>query len=451
MKPISHLRFNSLAGYVRHPVIYLIADELEWYEDGNEKVLGVVLYDRTDRDFAYTVLGRDRMKRFRSVKVGSSFPSAKQARLKLRIELAKCVRWKKEDFYQHDEKGEPLDFFKPIVPSDKQSPSFKEISLRRKHPGRDLLSQMMNWYEDVDGNFVQQLKSTGFDARLWELYLYALFVELGYAFDRDFVAPDFLCLGNPGKFFVEATTVNPSIGGPIIEELTQQEYFEQYLPMKFGSALFSKLQKKYWKLPHVGGVPLIFAIQDFHQLYSMTWSTHALIEYLYGIKTVRLLGEDGTSETIIEDVSSYKLGQKEVPAGFFLQPDSEHVSAVMANPGGTFAKFDRMAFLSGFGDRQIRMFREGWRFVDLATLEEFKAEVHSSEYSETWVEGLSVYHNPRALHPLPEHFIQGAAHHHLKDDGIISRIPHFHPAGSITAIFQPKDYVDVTKRDAIQE
>jgi hypothetical protein len=448
MQAISKLRFDSLAGYVRDPILFVISEELEWYEAGNEKVLGVLFFDRTDEDFGACVLGRDRKKQFRAVKVIHSLPSAKKTRQQLRIELAKCVRWKKEEFYQGDEKGEPLNFFKPVVPSHKLGHSFREVSIRRKHPGRDLLAEMMNWYQDVDGNFVEQFQTTGFDARVWELYLYAAFVELGYAFDRDYVAPDFLCTGIPGKFFVEATTINPSVTGLMIEDLTEEEYFQQYLPIKFGSALFSKLKKRYWTLPHVGDIPLIFAIQDFHQPYSMTWSTHALIEYLFGVRPVRLQRKDGAAATIIEDIVSFRLGEKEVPAGFFLQPDAEHVSAVIANPGGTFAKFDRMAFLAGFGDRKIQMFRSGTRFLDLATLETFQAEVHSPNYRETWVEGMSVYHNPRALHPLPEAYIPTAAHHYFRNDEIVSHMPDFHPAGSLTATIQPKDYLEVTPGEA---
>jgi hypothetical protein len=34
-------------------------------------------------------------------------------------------------------------------------------------------------------------------------------------------------------------------------------------PIRLGSALYSKLQKRYWDLPHVAGKPLVFAIQDF--------------------------------------------------------------------------------------------------------------------------------------------------------------------------------------------
>jgi hypothetical protein len=448
MKPISKLRFNSIAGYVRNPILFVISDELEWYEAGNEKVLGVLFRDRTDNDFGLCVLGRDQLKRFRAVRVVTSLPSTKRARNQLRIELAKCVKWKKEEFYQGDEKGEPLNFFKPVVPNEKLNHVFREVSIRRKHPGRDLLSEMMNWYEDVDGNFVEQFQTTGFDARVWELYLYAVFVELGYAFDRTYAMPDFLCTGIPGKFFVEATTVNPSIGGPSIEELTEDQYFRHYLPLKFGSALFSKLKKKYWELPHVGDIPLLFAIQDFHQPFSMSWSTHALIEYLYGVRPILLQREDGATASIIEDVGIYKLGEKEVPSGFFLQPDSEHVSAVIANAGGTFAKFDRMAYLAGFGDRKLQIFRQGHRFRGLAVLEEFQASVHSPDYSETWTEGLSVYHNPRALYPLPEKYIPTAAHHHFKNDEIVSHMPEFHPAGSITTIFQPKDFIDVKRDDS---
>lgn len=450
MKPISKLRFDALASYARQPAIFLIAEELEWYEAGNEKVLGALVRDRVDHDYAICVLGRDKSKRFRAVKPVSSLPSMKKARQQLRLEMAKCLKWKKEDFYQGDEEEKPPNFFKPVVPYEKLNRAFREISIRRQHPGRDLIAEMMNWYEDVDGNFIEQFQTTGFDARVWELYLYAAFVELGYVFDREYSAPDFLCTGLAGKFFVEATTINPSVAGPLIEELTEEEYFQNYLPIKFGSALFSKLQKKYWRLDHVGDLPLVFAIQDFHQPFAMVWSTHALIEYLYGVRPLRLETADGQSASIIEDIASFRVGAKEVPPGFFFQPDAEHVSAVIANPSGTFAKFDRMAYLAGFGDRDIRMFREGVRFLDLASVEEFASAVHSPDYRETWVEGMSVYHNPRALHPLPDFYIPTAAHHHFDGDHVFGQMPEFHPAGSITKVFQPKDYVDISVKQQRQ-
>jgi DNA-binding transcriptional MerR regulator len=113
---------------------------------------------------------------------------------------------------------------------------------------------------------------------------YALFTELGYGLDRQYPAPDFHCVGLRADFFVEATTVNPSAQAPIISETNRKSYFSHYVPIKYGSALFSKLQKRYWELPHVQGHPLLLAVQDFHAPQAMTWSNTALVEYLYGVR-----------------------------------------------------------------------------------------------------------------------------------------------------------------------
>jgi hypothetical protein len=57
------------------------------------------------------------------------------------------------------------------------------------------------------------------------------------------------------------------------------------MPIKFGSALLSKLNKSYWEKSHVQNHPLIFAIHDYHNDDSMIWSRTALVNYLYGIDT----------------------------------------------------------------------------------------------------------------------------------------------------------------------
>lgn len=66
-------------------------------------------------------------------------------------------------------------------------------------------------YEDIDGNFIEQLQTTGFDTRIWELYLFAALTEMGYTFDRTHNAPDFMCHGLDGtEMCIEAVTVNPT-------------------------------------------------------------------------------------------------------------------------------------------------------------------------------------------------------------------------------------------------
>jgi hypothetical protein len=433
MKAISKLRFDSLAAYTRIPTLTMLVEELEWYEGGNERVLGMLIKSVFDGDFAYVVLGRDSLNRFRAIKSERHFASPKRARNELKIEIAKSLRMKKIDFFQGDEKGQPVDFFKPIVKPEKLNSAFKELAFRNTHPSNKLIAEMMHWYEDVDGNFIEQFQSTGFDSRLWELYLYAAFVELGYTFDRSYAAPDFLCTGLLGRFFVEATTVNPSTTAIKIGDLTEKEYIENYVPLKYGSALFSKLNKKYWELPHVKGLPLVFAVQDFHEFMSMSWSAYALTEYLFGLRNRTRTKDDGSYENYTEQITNFRLGEKIVP-NFFNQPNVEQISAVIANPNGTLAKFDRMEFLAGYGNDEFMMFRKGHCFRESEYLEEFENAVHSPGYTETWVEGMSVFHNPNALVPLPETFIPGAAHFYVKKGEIVTNRPLFHPVGSITLV-----------------
>jgi hypothetical protein len=433
MKPISLLKFNSLAAYVRDPLTFFMVDELEWFEDGNERVLGVLFRDRTDDDFGFVVMGRDRLKRFRAVETGHSFPTRKRGRKELQVALAKARNWKTSDFFQHDEVGKPIDFFRPVVPNNRLSHVFRELSFTKRHPASRLIEEMMNWYQDVDGNFVEQFQTTGTDARIWELYLYATFVELGYAMDERYYAPDFYCRRGSINFFVEATTINPSADGPIVTDLTQEEYLYNYVPIKFGSALFTKLKKEYWNLDHVKGLPFLLAIQDFHAPQSMAWTAYALPEFLYGVRQTIQVNADGTVTGIAEPLDSFNVGKKQVPAGFFHQPGTEHVSAVLANPGGTLAKFDRMAYLAGFGRNVVSITRAGLCHRRAGELEEFAVKVSSGNYEETWTEGLSVYHNPNAVIPLDPKWIPGAAHHFWTGDDVLSEMPEFHPVGSLTS------------------
>ena len=206
-------------------------------------------------------------------------------------------------------------------------------------------------------------------------------------------------------------TINPSADPPKLDDSTRQAYFEHYVPIKFGSALSSKLAKKYWERAHVQGHPFLIAVQDFHLPQSMTWSSSALAEYLYGIRQTERKREDGSTEIISEEVKNYTWEGKNIASGFFLQPNTDNISAVLANPNGTISKFNRMGFLAGFGKRTVRMIRKSICYRGSLVPEDAVAEVHSATYSETWVEGLAVYHNPHARHPLSPDTMPGAAHH----------------------------------------
>jgi hypothetical protein len=440
MKQITKLRFDSLAGHSRTPWLPLLIHELDWFEEANEKVLGMIALDLTDNDFSYFVLGRDAKGCFRAVKVEASFATRQEAEDRLQKRLAEYAVMPPEEFHQGDETGKPVDFFTPIVSNEMLNRSFRNlISERGLSSALALIRELMYYFEDVDKNFVRQFQTSGFDARIWELYLYALFTELGYGLDRSYASPDFHCVGPRGEFFVEATTVNPSAQPPDVGDTPERAYFENYVPIKFGSVLLSKLNKRYWDLPHVKGMPLIFAVQDFHMIRAMSWSNTSLVEYLYGIRQVRRHNDDGSTSIVSEPINEFVWKEKRVPAGFFLQPSTENVSAVIANSEGTISKFKRIGFIAGFGDRSLRMIRNGRAYASGALdPTNFVREVSAPEYAETWCEGLAVYHNPRAKYPLRREAIPCAAHHTSRDGRVLSQLPPFYPVGSLTLTLIPE-------------
>jgi hypothetical protein len=428
----------------------LLFHELEWYSNSNERVLAVIVRDRQDQDFSAGIFGRDRNGRFRPVHMLPFAESINYIRGTLEEKMGEWAARDDADYAQGDERGQPIDFFAPVVPPERFHQSFAAIRSGEGHsPAREIISAMMYYYEDPDGNFIEQFQTTGFDSRFWELYVFATFNELGYTFDRTHAAPDFLCQGILGEFFVEAVTVNPTVEkginletGPPENELERREYKAHYLPIKFGSALYSKLQKRYWDLPHISGKPIVFAVQDFHFPASMTWSEPSLSDYLYGLKFVALYNESGHLNVTSQPIREHRWGNKVIPSGFFSLPGAEHVSAVITNPQGTISKFNRIGCKAGFGSKRVRMFRFGTRYVhdeNAARPAPFKVDVNDACYSETWVEGMSVFHNPAAVVPLPVEMIPGAAHHSVENGTMNSLLPMFHPYGTRTMILVVHD------------
>ena len=81
------------------------------------------------------------------------------------------------------------------------------------------------------------------------------------------------------------------------------------------------------------------------------------MQYLYGRRE-----EEHGGETVSEAIVRHRWETKDIASDFFAQPDSEHISAVIANPSGTLAKFKRMGFLTGFGDRDRGSFAKERHF-----------------------------------------------------------------------------------------
>jgi hypothetical protein len=119
MKEISRIRFNALAGYARHPRTVLTAEELGYYEHADERVLGIVVRDRADNDFAGMVLARDELKQYRWTSMTEWAPTARHARALLRPALEQAAMSPDEEHHQGHANAVPVDFYTPVVPHDR--------------------------------------------------------------------------------------------------------------------------------------------------------------------------------------------------------------------------------------------------------------------------------------------------------------------------------------------
>jgi hypothetical protein len=207
-------------------------------------------------------------------------------------------------------------------------------------------------------------------------------------------------------------------------------YIENYIPIRLARVLKRKLEKKdpYWEKPEMKSVPFVVAVQDFHIPGAMRMIAGAMSDYVYGVRHAL---RDGKPERIKEHV----WGNLREASGFFSFPQAENISAVIVNSQGTLPKFNRIGYIAEFGDRRVRMVRTGVA-MDEQGGTPFLQIVHAPGYVESWVEGMTVFHNPSALIPLSPDMISGASHEFLqKDDSIVSLVPDFHPLFSTTRIW----------------
>ena len=429
-KEISKERFDALCRVKRSCADYM-SREVEWYSDAEERVLGIVLLDLQDDDWLWMVLGRDEAGLFRAIALDVSIPKQAEARTRLMVKLEEHSATGQTVFPQGDVERDSMDLFKPVVSASSFHENYKILAHGLHHSSaRDMLRELARAFVDVDGNFLKDFQTTGFNARLWELFLHAFLYEQRFAITREFDRPDFCTEKDGFPVGIEAVTVNPTAGETPVkpsndEELRQLR--EEYMPIKFGSVLFSKMRKRYWDLPHMVGKPFVLAVHDFCAGDSMTWSEPAMNDYLYGLRATWHKDQNGNLHITENAIREHRWGEKlPIPSGFFNQPDAEHVSAVLFSNSATLSKFNRMGKLAGFGSPDVKMIRVGVKhnFDPNATEPiHFTAEVEPGKYSERWTEGVRVFHNPRALLPIPPGVFEECAHHFLEDGHRVAMLP----------------------------
>lgn len=443
MNKISAFRFHALAGYNLIPGV-TVTEEGVWFSVNGDSVLGMC-YQLPSEQFAGIVLQADDQGRYHILVTVPSVSTPSEAESAVEQEMTRVAALPIPKSTGGKKLLEP---FRPLVEESRFHQHFREIIKEesRFSPAREIISCFMRYYEDPDGNFVEQFQTTAFDARLWELYLFVALAEDGFSFSR-YDRPDFCARKDGLEVFVEAVTANPTMAANVNfepgmpdDDAEFRKYIQDYAAIKFGKALVDKLYKKYWELPHVAGKPLVIAIQDFHVQGSMAYTGTAFGSYLYGLKHEANLDEQGKLTILANELERHEWGSKFIQSGFFKLPNAEHISAVITNPSATLNKFNRIGYAAGFGDRDLRIVRAGlsWDQDPNAVVPKtFTHDVHASDYFEPWGEGMNVWHNPNAIHPIPRTILRFGAHHRLVGDQIGTIAPDFHPMGSTTTYFLP--------------
>lgn len=287
-----------------------------------------------------------------------------------------------------------------------------------------------------DGNFVKELQTRAFDARIWELYLFALREDGIWAVDRPAETPDYRFSRDGQEVWVEAVIAGST---QKLREPEDPERFPEFvdhgLAMRFGTPLGNKLEKRYWELPYVTGQPIVIAIADFVERDVVRWSEQGLRRYLYGADAVMTSAPGEVVNGKILTVAEHQYGAKKIPSGFFSFPDAENISAVLFNNSGTVAKFHRKAFDPRV-DRSYRLLRHGLcpdPRPESPLPQPFAYIV--GEVEEPWCEGTIILHNPNARYPIDESFFKATVQWWLRNGDFDVDAPELHPFNSTTTIF----------------
>lgn len=327
------------------------------------------------------------------------------------------------------------DLFNVIVSEDKLHPLFKQVldipAYAKTH------SIINSWGAGLLGRSGETLKfikefQTTFSSSFWELYLNKAFKNLEYEIDYSKASPDFNLIGSDGRTIsVEAVTANSQDMRELTSIQADEEFFDASV-LKLAGKIRDKLKlylgdgkKKhpYCTLKHVKDRPFVLAVAPFDRQLAQSQNNTAINKVLYGLEPPKNVH---IPQEAVEFILN-RNGQK-VDVGIFTNDSYKEISAVIFSTTGTVSKalveagsanYIRATKLRRIGIVEF-MAKEGMEKLgvysnDIAKdctvnsgrrFEGFDVSGYDTYYcvpryhEETHLDGLQVYHNPYALHPL---------------------------------------------------
>ena len=319
-----------------------------------------------------------------------------------------------------------LDLFTPLVPATDFHPAFNQIIEHSLPFERAVLDQWAKGFADRDGKFVKEFQTT-FDSSFWELYLFAVFKELGLKCDLTKSSPDF-CVVSPDLFSVEAVVALNAVGTTSVPNANPSEFpqdlneFNRHAIIRLLNSLDSKHRKYddyYCKLEHVKEKPFVLAIASFDRPKFQLQAQRAIeaVLYRYYVDEESFLRKEGGSECPAPHDKEHVIKDSgaSLPLGLFCDKRMSGISAVIQSTSGTWSKVTAM---SDDPDVIIDAVYENRREGGMSFY-----RGPNSFYKEHLLDGLRVYHNPYADYPLdPELFCRDEIFQ-ARSAGVANMIP----------------------------
>lgn len=296
-----------------------------------------------------------------------------------------------------------MDLFRGISDKDKQHYIFKMMLHDMYGPERAVLLEWADGFHDRDGKFIYEFQTT-FESSLWELYIHAFLKELGAYIDFSYHAPDFVVNIN-GGLTIEATIAAPAMGGEVAFGHTKRSApsdfneFNRKAAIRILNSISGKYRKfhdSYSKQSHVKDKPYVIALASFDQPFSHFSVNRPIMMVLYGI----YFDEEATIQIAADEVIKYpveyvqKKENVNIKVGLFSNDEYSDVSAIIYSSLATWGKVRALA------DNPDAMTVYNTFHPNSDSIVPIIKTASKRDYSESLADGLHIFHNPYATHPL---------------------------------------------------
>jgi len=297
-----------------------------------------------------------------------------------------------------------VNLFKPVVPTAQHHPNFRNLLRMGNGFTLDVLTDWAKGFVDRDGKFVTEFQTT-FNSSFWELYLHAVLKKYGIPVDFTKARPDF-CLPSNG-FNIEATVASNAQDFPPEHSRLGKvpppdlNAFNLQSIIRLSNSLTAKHRKyleSYAALDHVQGNPYVLAITNFDQPFSFMACQRPIEAVLHGyyVDEERYIAS-GRRDGRLEGealLKVFKDNGSPIELGLFATPEYGEISAVIFSGCANMGKVRALSSdpSPGIAFTALRL--------NPASDQPHIIRAPKQRYEENLLDGLRVYHNPYAIHPI---------------------------------------------------